>query len=209
MFQSLWPMSKWALLGSLIGWSANNSYLFISSLYLNLAATADLNSSRILLMPIGLTVVAWSKIARPKISELIHQKKWALLDRKIIKSIIGVQIITWVYILFIYEIFHITDGHLMGDKYINILPLVFWWGVYFSLASIRNIYSTYLEGHSQFFALFSIGLTVLTIQWLITGKLITQYGVAGNIWTLCVMEFLEIIIFKLYLIPKIKRSFNQ
>jgi len=70
---------RWAVVGVIVGWLTNYSYLYLAKLWMNSEAVADLNASRLLLMPIPLIVAAWSRVARPEAGRLIAAQQWVRL----------------------------------------------------------------------------------------------------------------------------------
>lgn len=67
-----WNITHWALPGLALGWLGTSLYLYVVGFHLGLGATAELNASRLLLMPVTLLTVAWQQMARPDIAKLIQ-----------------------------------------------------------------------------------------------------------------------------------------
>lgn len=205
LMQQLWPYSRWAVPGALIGWAGNYSYLFMATLFLSLSAAADLNASRLLLMPISLSAVAWSRVARPTAGGLIGKRDWAGLKRLTLRSVSGMQVVTWGYVLVLALSFQWLVSHILGAKYANVQPLLLMWGLYFALYAIRMIGTTWLACFGDFQDLFWMGLSALLVQWLTAVFLMPLWGVMGAIAALALVEFLVLSLTWVYLLPRAQR----
>lgn len=205
-FNLLWRRAKWALPGAILAWITNYSYLFISAALLGVAATADLNASKLLLMPIALGVLAWSRIAKPMASELFHQKNWAQLRRINIASIIAIESLIIAYTLLLWLCLPWLESHLLGEAYQNITPFVLAWGGYFMINAIRFIGSSWLTSHDQYKALFISSLMCMLIVIIGTFIFIPLFGAWGAILALIIVEAFDLILIWCYFLPQAKKE---
>lgn len=205
MLAEVWPLSRWALPGALVGWLCSYSYLYFAGALAGLSASADLNAARILLIPIGLTGVAWSRVARPVAGSLIAQHDWSQLGRLTLVSLTGMEIVTLAYTTLLLIAFPWLSTHLLGEKYQNIEPLIYWWGAYFVINVARTIGTTWLTSFGQFQALFWQGSSSLLILTLAILWLMPRYGAAGAIMALVLVEAIELITSWAYLLPRARR----
>ncbi len=206
LLRQLWPLSRWALPGALIGWLCNYSYLYFAGALLGLTASADLNAARILLIPIGLMGVAWSRVARPMAGQLIAQQEWPGLSRLARQSLLGIEGVTWLYVLLLGLAFPWLASHLLGDKYRNVEPLLWLWGVYFSINAARTIGTTWLAAFGAFKPLFWLSLGSFGVLCAALAWLMPRHGAAGAIMALILIEALELIVSWAWLLPRARKA---
>lgn len=208
-FDVLWKRAKWALPGAILAWLTNYSYLFISAALLGVAATAELNASKLLLMPIALGVLAWSRIAKPMASQLFYQKNWHQLRLMNTVSIIGIESLILFYILLLWLCLPWLENHLLGPEYQHITPFVLAWGGYFMINAIRFVGSSWLTSHDQYKALFVSSLLCMLIVVIGTFVFIPVFGAWGAILALIVVEFVDLLLIWGYFLPKTKKEASR
>ena len=205
-FKEIWHLSRWAVPGALVGWAGNYSYLYLASIFLNLAASADLNASRLLLMPIALVGISWSRVVRPTAGRLIAQKNWQLLNNLGLKSVVGMELITCTYVVVLLLSFDWISMHILGSKYSNIEALVKIWSVYFAINVIRNIATSWMACYGAYSDMFWLGTGGLLLQWIFCIFMLPAYGAAGAVASLLAVEVIELLIFYKYLLPKARKT---
>lgn len=205
MLAEVWPLSRWALPGALVGWLCSYSYLYFAGALAGLSASADLNAARILLIPIGLTGVAWSRVARPVAGSLIARHDWQQLGRLTLISLTGMELVTLAYTSLLVLAFPWLAVHLLGEKYQNVAPLLYWWGAYFVINVARTIGTTWLTSFGHFQALFWQGSSSLLILTAAILWLMPRHGAAGAIMALVLVEAIELITSWAYLLPRARR----
>ena len=206
LLKEIWPMSRWAVPGALLGWAGNYSYLYLATLFLSLSAAADLNASRLLLMPIALIGVAWSRVARPAAGALIVQQNWQKLHKLSLQSVVGMEAITCSYVIVLLLSFDWLSTHILGAKYANIIVLIEIWGVYFAINVARNIATSWMSCFGAYSDMFWMGIGGLLLQWAFCIIMLPKYGAIGAVTSLLAVEVIELIIFWAYLLPKARRS---
>lgn len=190
----MWDKAKWILPGTLVGWAGNYSFLYLSSMLVGLAAAADISAARLLLIPISLLVVAWSRVARPQAGKLIQQEDWKKLNRLGVLSLVSIEFLAMAYILILIVGLPWLQTHILGPKYLTITPLVWAWGVYFIINAARSITTTWLVSLGAFRPLFFVGALCLPIILLIAINTMATMGTMGAIVALSILEFIELII---------------
>lgn len=200
--RSLWSLSRWAVAGSVLGWFGNNSYLYFVGGIAGVAALADLNAARLLLMPIVIVGMAWSRVARPTMGQVIASADWPTLRHFVLKSFFIIEGAIAAYVAILVASFPWLSSHVLDSKYQNILALLLLWGCYFAANAARNIGTMVLTSFGAFRALFWQGLAsvlFLVTTWL---WLIPLFGVAGGVAAMIVVELGELLANHLYLIPR-------
>ena len=194
LLDDIWMLAKWAIPGAMIGWAGNYSYLYLATLFLDLSASADLNASRLLLMPIALVGVAWARVVHPYAGKIIADQNWSKLHRLSIQSAIGMEIVTCTYIGALLMTFSWISPNVLGAKYSNIDSLVLAWGAYFVVNVARNIGTTWLASLGGYSTLFWLGLSALATQCSLYVYMLPNYGPIGAILSLIAVELVELIL---------------
>jgi O-antigen/teichoic acid export membrane protein len=203
--RTLWVMSRWALIGSLLGWLGNNSYLYFTSGMVGVAALADMNAARLLLIPITIAGMAWSRMAQPAMGREIAARSWVALHRYVVRSFMAIEGFTVLYVAALMVAFPLLSEYIFGEKYRHVAQLVFLWGCYFGINAARNVGTVLLTSFGEFQILFwqgAISLAVLVSLWWF---LIPRFGVEGVLGAMIIVETLELAVNHAYLIPRAKR----
>lgn len=183
-----WAMSRWTLPGAVTSWVANHSFVFIVAGVVGVTAAADVSAARILLMPAGLCVVAWSKIFLPRASTWIHDGQLSQMVRVgliaggLIAGIVGV------YSLVLVAAYPLLEQYLLGQKYAGLLPVSMAWSAFFVANGFRVIGTIALTAAELYRP-----LLVYTVVGQILGLplvigLTHQVGAIGAVWALATVE---------------------
>jgi len=198
---------RWALPGALVAWTTNYSYLYLAALSAGVAASADLNASRLLLMPIALSVLAWSRVARPLVSRLQAARDWPRLDRLAWISVLGIELFTLSYVVLLWLALPWLQTHVLGAKYHGLEPMVMAWSVYFAINAARWIGSSWLTSGDQYKLLLARGVAGLLLMLAMTALFIARYGSAwGVIMALIVVETFDLLVVWTILLPMLRRK---
>lgn len=196
---------RWAVLGVIVGWLSNYSYVYLSGAWLGLAAIADLNASRLLLMPIPLAVAAWSRVARPEASRLMAEHNWSGLRKLTIVSILGIELVVFAYVGAMLLTLPWLEAYVIGSKYSGLGPLIMLWGGYFAINSVRTIGTSWLMSGGAFRSMFFLGTVTLILVVLITYQAIPYWGAAGAIFALIAVEVFETVVVWKYILPALQK----
>jgi len=196
---------RWALPGALVAWATNYSYLYLAAAVLGVAASADLNASRLLLMPISLSVLAWSRVARPMVSRLFAARDWKHLDRLAWASVAGIEIVTIVYVIALWLALPWLQAHVLGAKYHGLEPMVLAWGGYFAINAARWIGSSWLTSNDQYKLLLLSGIACLVIMLISAAVFIPLYGTWGAILSLIIVEVFDLLLIWAVFLPMLRR----
>ncbi|WP_343583507.1 hypothetical protein [Herbaspirillum sp.] len=205
----MWQRGRWALPGALVAWATNYSYLYLAAASLGVAASAELNASRLLLMPISLSVMAWSRIARPMASRLFAARDWKHLDRLAWISVAGVEAVTLLYVGVLWLALPWLETHVLGAKYQGVEPMVLAWGAYFAINAARWIGSSWLTSNDQYRLLLISGIACLAVMLVSAALFIPRYGAWGAILALIVVEVFDFILIWAVFLPRTRRQANR
>ncbi|MFZ6744843.1 lipopolysaccharide biosynthesis protein [Undibacterium sp. JH2W] len=197
---------RWAVSGVIVGWLSNYSYVYLSGAWLGVAAIADLNASRLMLMPIPLAVAAWSRVARPEASRLMADKDWRGLKRLTLFSIAGIELVVLAYVALLLLGLPWLESHVISAKYSGLDPLVMMWGAYFAINAARWVGTSWLSSGGAYKQMFFLGSVTLSMVLLITAFSIPRMGAPGAILALIVVEVFELIVVWRFILPRLQRQ---
>ncbi len=197
---------RWAVLGVIVGWLTNYSYIYLSGIFLGVAAIADLNAARLLLMPIPLAVAAWIRVARPITARLMQQADWKGVKWVTWLSISGAELMICLYVGGLLLGLPWLEQHFLDAKYASLDPLIILWGIYFAVNSARTIGTSWLMSGGGFRALFFLGTTTLMMVYAITSYSLPRWGQQGALVALIAVELFELITVWYYILPRLYRT---
>ncbi|MBS7811745.1 lipopolysaccharide biosynthesis protein [Roseococcus pinisoli] len=189
-----WKRGRLGLPGSILAWIINYSYLYLTAAWLGAAATADLNASRLLLMPISLTVLAWSRVARPLIGRRLIERDRRGLRRLLVVSVVGMEVLTLAYIGVLWLAFPLLQQHVLGANYASAQHLVLGWGFYFAVNAARWIGTAALLAVDRYGSTLAVTAVSLTLVLISMNILIPRYGTAGAVMSLTLVETVGLIL---------------
>jgi len=200
---------RWAVIGVILRWLSNYSYVYLSGAWLGLAAIADLNASRLLLMPIPLALAAWSRVARPEASRMMAEHNWSGLRKLTFFSIIGIELAVMAYIGLLLLTLPWLEADVIGSKYAGLNSLVMLWGIYFAVNSARWIGTSWLISGGAFRSMFFLGIVTLCLVIGITFYSIPHWGAGGAIAALIAVEVFEAFVVWMVIFPRLRRQPQQ
>ncbi len=190
VWKEFWACGRWALPAVLVTWLNFNSYSYVVAAVLGAALVADISAARLFLMPVGLTITAWSNLARPKISAMHARRDFSAIRRLSLNSItVGITALAG-YMLIIMLAYPWLES-LLGKNYSGLLPLTLAWAVFFFMnlprcvlmATLMTTPSGYRELHH---------FSWLALMLLIPGLTIfSPHGATWVIGVLCAVELLQ------------------
>lgn len=204
--RALWNLSRWALIGAVVAWMVNNGYLYFAGGFLGVAALADLNAARLLLIPISIVTMAWGRVARPSLGKTIVVRDWSRLRRLIVWSTIGIEVFAVGYLAVLLWGFPWLSANLLGEKYQHVAGLLLMWGIYFAVNCARNVGTITLISFGAYRVLFWQGLSSVPVLAVGCMAAIPLFGVHGALAGMIVVELCELVVNWCFLLPKAVRQ---
>lgn len=201
----LWSLSRWAVIGSIVGWLGNNSYLYFSGALLGVTVLADLSAARLLLMPLVIVGTAWVTLALPAMGYMIANAEGPKIRSFVWRSTLAMEAMTLVYVGILWVAFPWLIVHVFGEKYGEISDLMLLWGCYFLAYNARNVGTVLLTSYGAFRELFWQGVLSLSILLLATLSLTPLWGVAGVLVAMILVELWELGVNYAYMLPRARR----
>jgi len=193
-----WHYGKWNILGTTVDTIQAQGYLYIVSLTVGLAETANMSAARILLMPIGLCITSSAKIIVAKGAIIFHYKGYRQLIIFILLVILSL-ISIWLFYIFLLGLTYssIIDFIYKG-RYTGLGWYLYGWGFYFLMQILSNSSMNCLVVLKKFkeiakiLTMSSISMTIaciyLTIHYGAYGALISLIFGLLCIFVLCTFE---------------------
>lgn len=197
MCSATWSRGRLSLPGALASWLVNFSFLYVAGAMLGLAAAADLSASRLLLMPLSLCVVAWSRVARPMTTRLIvagDESTAGRLRRLVVGSVVALTAVAAVYALLLWPALPWLETHLLGPGYEDLGPLVWLWAAYFTIYTWKFIGTTLLLGYDAYPALLRIALISLAVTVVVLPTMTMAAGSEGAVASLGMVEAVTLVL---------------
>ena len=208
-FKQFWAIARWALPGLGTGWLGNSVYLYIAGFTLGLAATAELNASRLLLMPVTLLSVAWQQMARADIARLVGDGRHEHFASFLRKSVVVIAVPTALYLAMLYALFDHVVAFVSLQRYVHLTDLLQIWIVYVLMYAMKFVGTCVLVGFEAYKPLLTMSATSLSIQVLLLWWLPARFGVEAVIWCLIASEAFELMTVWLYLMPRRLRMLSS
>jgi O-antigen/teichoic acid export membrane protein len=203
---TIMEQGKWAMVGAIVGWLTNFSYIYLSGLWISSSATADLSATRLWLMPIPLIVTALSRMARPHASRYIAENNWQALNRLTLYVVAAVELMIVVFVTALYMAYPWLSKHISGKDYGDLQSLIVWWGIYFALYSARWIGTSWLTSGGAFRTLFKLGSTTLVLVLLISVYTMPRWGTLGALIPSICAEIFELIVVWKFILPRMRAN---
>lgn len=202
----LWSLSRWAVMGSVVGWLGNNSYLYFSGAIAGVVALADLNAARLLLMPIVIVGMAWTTLARPAMGEMIANSKIRKLRQFVLKSTLAMESFNLIYLGGLFVVYPWLIAHLFGEKYGDISNLILLWACYFAVNTARNVSTILLITYGIFRELFWQSVLSLIILVTLILTLTPLFGVTGALTAMILAELWQLAVNYGFMLPRARRQ---
>lgn len=187
----IWEKGRWVVPGALVGWASNYSFLYLASAMAGVEAAAQVSASRLLLVPVGLMLQAWTRVARPVAGRLLHARDWPALSRLTWRSWCGIELLSAVYFSILMLALPWLQHHVLGAKYQGITALIWAWGGFFLVNVSRSISTTWLTSIGAFRPLFIEGCVVVVFMVAVSSWLIPRWGALGAVYALILMEVFD------------------
>lgn len=205
-WRECWGITRWALPGLAMGWMGNSLYLYVAGFQLGLDATAELNASRLLLMPMTLLTVAWQQMARSDVSRLIMRGDRDAFWPFLAKSATVILVPMALYLAVLYFSYDRISGLISADKYVYFFRLLLIWIVYMLIYAVKFVGTVLMVGFGDFLVLLKVNVVSLALQCTLLVALPPAWGIQSVIVCLMASELLEAFVIWGRLLPDRLRS---
>lgn len=189
-----WELARWGLPGVIVSWGIVNTYVYIASSIEGTEAAAEIAAARLLMMPVGMLLVAWTRVYQPLASlwlsqqgmdKVLHAAKLSVL------MLLGIGLVYLTCLMYGYEM---LEQYVLGSDYAGLEPVVLLWGGYFMLSTVRLSGTAILIAAGKFKWMFYYALIGLLLLIPIALVLTLQLGIAGTVLGMSVVEAILIVL---------------
>lgn len=140
--RSLWhEHGRWALLGAGAAEMQTRGHVAAVSAFFSVADLGIIQAALMLLRPIGLLAMAWSKVARPAMAHMFAQQRIAAAVRYARLSAVGFALATLLYLAALWLAWPLLTEHVLPPAYHGLQAVVPLWGIATLVGLLRSIYS--------------------------------------------------------------------
>ncbi len=154
------PLATWATIGAITYWIYNQSYNYVLASRIDLAAVADVNAARLLLMPTVVLTVGIKTLLVPTAAAWLAETNVGRLIRRLLIFACGIAAIDLVYCVSLWIFRDWLTHDLMHKTIGNRDLLLVLWAILSLIALFRDLLQTGVFAMRQFKAL--AGVTALS-----------------------------------------------
>lgn len=197
-----WAITRWALPGLAMGWLGNSLYLYLAGFQLGLQATAELNASRLILMPIALLTVAWQQMARADVAHLIKGGNQTAFFPFFRRSALVIFVPMVVYLCSIFLFYEWVVRLVSADKYQHFTELLSLWIVYLVIYAVKFMGTVLMVGFGAFKSLLKVNFASVGLQCVLLLTIPPMWGIQAVVVCLMASELLEALLIWGRLLPR-------
>ena len=185
-----WGNGKWALLGVVVTWLQTQSYVYLITSILGADQMAVTHAGRMLLMPVALLAMSYSKIFRAKWAHDWHNEKKDSVFSSARTALVVLVAITFIYSSGIYFLKSDLISVLFREEYQQAGFFIPLWCLIFVLQMASNNSNLLLQVFEEFKFLTVVNAATAIVTIASGLFLIENCGVKGGLWSMVVGEFL-------------------
>ena len=158
-----WEFGKWALLGATTSHARAYGSTYILSLISNIEAVADLNASRLLMMPFAQIILGWERIIKPHGSQMREDNRLKYFYKEMILSALLISVGLIVYSSTLYVFFDSFIDILFKAEYQGLAKYLPFYTIIFMLRIASKNASNGLQVIKQFKSESTVSLFTMII----------------------------------------------
>jgi len=150
-----WDIGKWDVLGSIVTWGYQQSYIYFAAGMGGLSAAAEIAAARLLVTPLALLWASFANVLRPKASHLFAvgtSKEICSLAKHSSVFVLSTSI---AYLILLLALLPAMEKTVFGGKFHHLTLLVTWWTIYIALTGQSTIASSILRSALEFRQVFN------------------------------------------------------
>lgn len=163
------PLATWATVGAMTYWMYNQSYNYVLASRIDLAAVADVNAARLLLMPTIVLTVGVKTLLVPTAAAWLAESNVGRLIRRLLLFACGIAVIDVVYFIVLWVFRDWLTHDLMHKTIANRDLLLMLWAILSLIALFRDLLQTGVFALRKFKSLAGVtalsAAVSLTIMW--------------------------------------------
>ncbi|GAC1630567.1 MAG: hypothetical protein NVS9B10_23110 [Nevskia sp.] len=149
-WRQILPLGVWSAAGAGIYWLFSQSYNYIIASQIGLEAVADVNATRMLLMPAILITVGVKGLLIPSAAGWLKEFGITVLLKRLALFVLGIAVLDLIYFAFIWLLRDWVTVDLMRRKITQVDELLLLWGAVALLGLARDVMQTALQALERF-----------------------------------------------------------
>lgn len=195
----LWPLGRWALLGSMINWSFVQGFYFVMVALLDVRAVAAVAATRLLLMPINLLATGVGQLLLPMAASWFPTLGGAAVLQRLSMIAAGLLGVTLTYVALLWVLQDWIMGTLLGREFDEQGALIAAWSACFALGVVRSTISRAAMVVERFKALSALEAITASVSLTAGALAMLQFGAVGGILGLIAGEVTGMVLMVGYL----------
>lgn len=180
-WRELRPLAVWSAAGAAVYWLFSQSYNYVIASSIGLEAVADVNATRLLLMPAVLITVGVKGLLTPSASSWLIESGITSVLRRLTLFVVGIAVLDLLYFAVVWLLRDWLTTGLMRRTIADLDRLLLLWLCMALLGLARDIYMTALQALERFKVvamLTGVGAVIsLSIMWFA----LQRWGAAGTL----------------------------
>lgn len=152
-WQQMRPLALWSTAGALIYWTFSQSYNYVLAARVDLAAVADVNAARLLLMPAIVITVGIRGVLFPMAARWLVEIGMERLLKRLLVIFVAVAILQGIYFLMLWLGRDFVTGTILNKVIRDREQLLLLWGGIALIGLVREIAQMAIMAMEQFKAL--------------------------------------------------------
>jgi O-antigen/teichoic acid export membrane protein len=149
-----WGVGRWDVLGSVVTWGYQQSYVYFAALHGGLSAAAEISAARLLTTPLPLMWASYANVLRPRASQLLAAGSLLEVRRLAMRSSLFVIAASASFGAGALMVMPLLEHFLFGNKFHHLRPLLLCWIAYTCLTGLSTVASSVLRSALEFQQIF-------------------------------------------------------
>tara|TARA_R110000822_G_scaffold32743_9_gene93769 strand:- start:8931 stop:10226 length:1296 start_codon:yes stop_codon:yes gene_type:complete len=196
---SLWPLGRWALLGSMINWSFVQGFYFVMVALIDVRAVAAVAATRLLLMPVNLLSTGVGQLLLPMAAGWFATLGGAVVLRRLTLIAAGLLGLTLLYTAVLWLLQGWIMGTVLGREFDDQSTLIAAWATCFAIGVVRTTIARAAMVVERFKALSGLEAITAVVSLGVGSWAMMQFGAVGGIVGLIAGEAVGLVLMAGYL----------
>lgn len=148
--RAVWNQGRWSVGGVAVAMAQNQAHFYLLGLLAGLAAVAEVNAARMLLMPAAMLLLGVNRTLIPGFAQMWAEGQAARIRPFALRATLALLAAILVFSLLLLAAWEPIAQHLLQGRYDGIGPLVALWALVVALQAVTEIGSAQLQAASRF-----------------------------------------------------------
>jgi O-antigen/teichoic acid export membrane protein len=189
-----WNMGRWDVLGSVVSWGYQQSYVYFAALHGGLVAAAEISAARLLVTPLALMWASYANVLRPKASQLFAAGSYTEIRRLAMRSSAFVVCATALFGIGALAAMPFFERYLFSNKFHHLRLLTLCWLVYICLTGLGTVMSSVLRSALEFQQIFHRQVISCIAAMVLLGLGARYGGIESIVIALTIVEAISVVL---------------